>query len=386
MKHAFTEVICGILRRRFGADADDLFDKSLLLQYLNIKTRSANRGSKARGAFANHYALYVLVEDYIAKGFPAGKRGHYQKYEGARFTDLFRRQRELPFGAKLQNHALNSRLNDEFAKYFPTSDLRPILRDQAEQRYWVNERLLVVHVGTGHDAQEVNIAEAIIEIIDKYVEAKRSAFQGFIEACKRIAGLSLENPRGGVEFVGAQLQPNVDARVFEIVSFAILKTHYGEQSIFWGWSADELQQDFLMLYKTGRTNANDGGIDFVMKPLGRFFQVTETIDVNKYFLDIDKVHRFPLTFVVKSTDSDADVRDQLRKEAQRKYGVDAIVARYMEAVEEIINIPRLISIFEGLVAAGKLPQIMDEIVLQSRVEFNVHEDEEEESTSGEAGV
>ena len=122
-----------------------------------------------------------------------------------------------------------------------------------------------------------------------------------------------------------------------------------------------------------------------MKPLGRFFQVTETIDVNKYFLDIDKVHRFPLTFVVKSTDSDASVREQLRKEAHRKYGVDTIVARYMEAVEEIINIPRLLSIFEALVAGGKLPQVMDEIVLQSRVEFNV-DDEEVESTSGEAGV
>ena len=35
--------------------------------------------------------------------------------------------------------------------------------------------------------------------------------------------------------------------------------------------------------------------DLVMKPLGRFFQVTETIDVGKYFLDIDKVQRFPIT-------------------------------------------------------------------------------------------
>ena len=113
MTHPFTEVILGILRRRFGDAADDLFEKSPLIQYLNIKTRSANRGSKARGAFANHYALYVLVEDYIAKGFLGDKKGQYQKYEGARFTDLFRRQRELPFGAKLQNHALNSRLNDE---------------------------------------------------------------------------------------------------------------------------------------------------------------------------------------------------------------------------------------------------------------------------------
>lgn len=31
-----------------------------------------------------------------------------------------------------------------------------------------------------------------------------------------------------------------------------------------------LIEDYLILYKTGCTNANDGGIDFVMKPLGTF--------------------------------------------------------------------------------------------------------------------
>lgn len=281
MKHPFTDTMLDILRRRFGDAAEDLLQKSSLLQYLNLKTRSANRGSKARGAFANHYALYVLVEDYLAQGFLAAKRGQYQKYEGARFTELFRRQRELPFGAKLQNHALNSRLNDEYAKYFPTSDLRPILRDQAEQRYWINERLLVITVGTGRGKREVNIAEAIIEIIDKYIAAKRSAFEQFIAACEKIAALSAAAPDEAVAFVESQLQPNVDARVFEIISFAILKAHYGEQSIYWGWTTEALQQAFLVLYKTGRTNANDGGIDFVMTPLGRFFQVTESIDVNK---------------------------------------------------------------------------------------------------------
>jgi hypothetical protein len=120
MKHSFTEAILGVLRKHFGEDAEAILAASPLLQYLNIKTRSANRGSKARGSFANHYALYVLVEDYLAKGFAEDRTGQYKRYEGARFSDLFRRQRELPFGAKLQNHALNSRLNDEFAKYFTT--------------------------------------------------------------------------------------------------------------------------------------------------------------------------------------------------------------------------------------------------------------------------
>ena len=51
---------------------------------------------------------------------------------------------------------------------------------------------------------------------------------------------------------------------------------------------DKLNTENLKLYKTGRTNANDGGIDFVMKPLGRFFQVTETLDFKNTFLTLIK--------------------------------------------------------------------------------------------------
>lgn len=75
--------------------------------------------------------------------------------------------------------------------------------------------------------------------------------------------------------------PNVDARVFEIAGFAVLKQYYADQKIYWGWSPEALFEESLILYKTGRTNANDGDIDFVMKPLGRFFQVTETVDTGK---------------------------------------------------------------------------------------------------------
>jgi len=71
---------------------------------------------------------------------------------------------------------------------------------------------------------------------------------------------------------------------------------------------DKLTKENLKLYKTGRTNANDGGIDFVMKPLGRFFQVTETLDVKKYFLDIEKIERYPITFVIKLEKTTDDIR------------------------------------------------------------------------------
>ena len=69
MKHEFTPTIIRVLKQHFKADAIDLFDKSQLLQYINLKTVSATRGSKARSSFANLYAVYVLVEDYIAHGY-----------------------------------------------------------------------------------------------------------------------------------------------------------------------------------------------------------------------------------------------------------------------------------------------------------------------------
>ena len=112
MQHVFTENINNILQKHFKKNAEEIFDKSQLIQYINEKTRSANKGSKARSSFANLYAIYIIIEDYIAKEF--NKKGNYSKYQGALFNKLFARQRELPFGGSLQNHALNNRMNSEF--------------------------------------------------------------------------------------------------------------------------------------------------------------------------------------------------------------------------------------------------------------------------------
>jgi hypothetical protein len=184
VEHEFTSQIRQVLTLAFGEAAQDVFDKSPLLQYLNIKTRSATRGAKARGSFANIYAVYVLAEDYLKNNFD--QRKDYSDYQGARFADLFRRQRELPFGSKLQNHALNSRMNEEFKKYFPQGEYIPILRDLQTNRYWINENLLNIQVGI----QSYNIAQVIVEIIDRYVAAKRGAFERFIEACERLKSIT----------------------------------------------------------------------------------------------------------------------------------------------------------------------------------------------------
>ena len=56
------------------------------------------------------------------------------------------------------------------------------------------------------------------------------------------------------------------------------------------------------------------------------------------------------------------------------------VQAYIGAIEEIINIPTLISAFDGVLKSGQLQAAMDEIVLQSKVEFNYSDIEQEDET------
>lgn len=375
MEHAFTATVKAVLQRNFGTQADELFERSLLLQYVNIKTRSANRGSKARSSFAALYAVYVLVEDYVEGGFH--KVGDYSKYEGAIFSRLFKRQRELPFGNKLQNHHFNNRLNGEFAKYFPNSDLKPIVVQS--NRYWINPNLVRVKAGQ----KDCDLALSIIEIVDEYIKTKSAAFEAFIETCVKLKELTASAPKDTETFILDLLAPNRDARLFEIVSFAVLKFFYHDQTVYFGFDLEKLSKEPLKLFKTGRTNANDGGIDFVMKPLGRFFQVTETLDVKKYFLDIDKIERFPISFVIKSIDPIELLWQKLKDGAQKQFGVQRVVDTYMGCIEEVINIPVLQERFRQAEGQGYLSQILDEIVKQSKVEFNYSDETEAEAEEDE---
>lgn len=364
MEHTFTANIKEILEKYFGKDSEYIFNNSPLIQYLNFKTRSANKGSKARSSFANLYAIYVVLEDYIANGYE--KNNGYADYEGASFVKLFTRQRELPFGSKLQNHALNNRMNAEFQKYFPGSEFIPILRNLETNRYWINEHLLKVKVGKA----TFNLASVIIEIIDEYVKTKQDAFQRFIKALEEFQAIEKSEPQKVIEFIGSLLAPNVDARLFEIVSYSILKYYYHDQHIYWGYEVDKLNKENLQLFKTGRTNANDGGIDFVMRPLGRFFQVTETLDFKKYFLDMDKIQKFPITFVIKSDEPIDEILGKIKDNASKIYLVTAIIDKYMRCIEEVINIPTLNHRFADSIKLGYLKNILNEIIIQSKVEFN----------------
>lgn len=376
MKHAFTDRIIEILKKHFNNDSEQIFQNSELLKYLNYKTKSANRGSKSRGSFGAIYSIYTLVEDYYLNNFH--KRDEYKKYEGAIQNNLINRQRELPFGRKLQNHYFQNRTNSEYRKLSPLSEFdRIIIHDQQNSKYWINENLLKINIGK----KTYNIVEAVLEIVNAYIDTKRSAFDNFIDTCQKLINIEAEQPQEINQFIWGLLEPNIDARIFEIVSYSILKAKYNEETVFFGFTEDKIEEENLKLFKTGRTNANDGGIDFVMKPLGRFFQVTETTDVKKYFLDIDKLEKFPITFVVKSTDSIENLRAKIKEGAEQQYSIEAIVNKYIQSVEEIINLDKLKEAFEIVEAKGKVNDVLNEILKQSKVEFNYEEEDEEEEVA-----
>jgi hypothetical protein len=366
MENIFTAKIEQILLANFGDKASALLENSLLIKYINYKAKSANRGSKSRGSFANIYAIYILVEDYVNHDFHI--KGDYTQYQGALFSQLFKRQRELPFGEKLQNHALNNRLNGEFRKLFPMSDLIPISRIAESERYWINQNLLKV--------DGIDISLCLLKIIEEYIKTKKTSFDLFLKECEVLKTISKDAPYKAIAFVNTLLKPAVDARLFEIVSYSILKYHYIDQKIYWGTelNIELLKEEPLLLYKTGRTNANDGGIDFVMRPLGRFFQVTESIDFKKYFLDIDKIQKYPITFVIKSDENAEVLLSKIYTNASKFYTAKAVVDRYMSCIEELINLPSLTSIFRNAISKGYLEKILAEIVAQSKVEFNAYDD------------
>lgn len=367
MENIFKLNIEKILEKYFGDSSKNILNESQLLQYIVSKTQSINENPKSRSSYGNLYAIYVIVEDYIKGDFH--KNNAYSNYEGAKFSSLQKRQRELPFGSKLQNHSLNHRVNSEFQKFFPNSEIVPVVRDLIKERYWVNERLLLLNI----NGKNVNIAEALIDIIDNYIELKQKAFNQFIIDCENLKSLQ-KNNSSDIEvnnFINKLLSPESDARLFEIVSYAILKYFYQDQIIYWGYNKTNLKEENLKLYKTGRTNANDGGNDFVMKPLGKFFQVTESLDFKKYFLDIEKVQKYPIVFVIKSNESIEKIKNDIEQKAYKIYSIESVVKSYLECIEEIINVPILQSMLSALVKKGYLNNILNEIISQSRVEFNI---------------
>lgn len=173
--------------------------------------------------------------------------------------------------------------------------------------------------------------------------------------------------------IDALLTEDAEARIFEIISYAILKNHYKNTTIYLGDSPETVKKENLQLFKTGRTNANDGGIDFVMRPLGRFFQVTEVNSYDKYLLDIDKVMHFPVTFVIKTVESKESVYRKLKSYINnRSGGMRVIRERYEKAIEEIITINELLKWISDL-SDDDIDNIIRDIDVYYKLEMNIYD-------------
>lgn len=341
-------------KKGINISKEDL-EQMKIIQYLDMKTGAVDGNSKSRRNFANIYAIYSILHFYQEQFF--NQRKKYENFEGYEYTQLFGYYRSLYGGSKLQNHALNTRVNGEFKNIFKEDDL--IIANNGKYLLFVKYLYF----------NDIDVSKVVIRIIEEYVNLLR----------KKDFSLAtiLENLMESTDYEMKKnkllelLTEDSEARIFEIISYAVLKNHYKSTKIYIGYSLENLKEEYLTLYKTGRTNANDGGIDFVMRPIGRFYQVTEVDNYDKYLLDIDKVMHFPVTFIIKTNKEKSIIENELQIYIENKsQGMKVLKERYKNAIEEIITINELKIWLEDL-KDEEVDSLIRDIDLCYKLEFNL---------------
>ncbi|WP_298720445.1 hypothetical protein [uncultured Oceanisphaera sp.] len=323
---------------------------SVIYKYIDRKTKASDRGSKARRSLGNLYALYVICEDYVN-----------ERFEGSTFTELMRRMKIMPFGAKLQNHPLDNRLNDEVRRQYGVSDeMLPV--QPADLGDGKKARKISISLLSENGMDPKVAAQFVVASIDRYIKIiddNQNAYLNEIENSSTDSAI--------VSKVEEAFHYSSDARLFEIISYALLHIHFAQYEI--DISVGRIKylnpinkKEKLSLFRTGRTNANDGGIDFVLKPLGKFFQVTETLDFRKFFLDFDKINRFPLSFVIKTDLTPDEVREQLRNASISQIG-QVQSNQYLSLFDEIYTLNELREILSWVSSNHQLIRELKTIIV-----------------------
>lgn len=356
-KNQMLDFVVEIMNEEYNIEGESVFQNSLLIQYLNSKMNAVNRNSKSRRNFANIYAIYSLLVAY--KEVQENPEVEYATFKGTNFTRLLSYCRTMYGGAKLQNHSFNSRIDREFVNKFGDENLIV----QHNGLYKINTKYI--------ELPNYNISNTARKIIEKYVQLIKYKDEELGRRLNKLANSDECSLKKGLRNF---ISENCEARIFEISSYAILRNYFKKQSVYLGDSLECLKKENLKLYKTGRTNANDGGIDFVLKPLGRFFQVTEVSNFDKYLLDIDKVVHYPITFVVKTNKTKEDFLLELTKYIKDKYKDEEIYNKYFKAIEDIITIVDL-NEYINVLSVEQLKQVLKDIDIYYRLEMNGEDDE-----------
>ena len=348
-----------VLEKYFTSnDSVNIFQQSPLLRYIDLKNSAIYSNTKERRNLANIYAVYAILYFYVQDFF--NQKEKYKSFDGYEYTKLFSLYRSLYGGEKLQNHALNSRVNGEFKN--------KIVGENGNDLIIVNNGKYLLHIQYLY-VGNIDIAQIALEIIEEYIRLLQEKDSFLINHLGVIVcSTDIDYKRESIKDL---LLGDCEARIFEIVAYAILKNHYKNQKIYIGSTPYDIKEMYLELYKTGRTNANDGGIDFVMRPLGRFFQVSEVNDYDKYLLDIDKVLHFPITFVIKTTDDKLKVwQDFNNYILYKSQGMRVVEERYRMAIEEIITINELVQWLKSL-DDYSINLLVSDIDLYYKLELNL---------------
>jgi len=358
VKDFIRKIITDEFKNKDDFNADVFFEKSPLLKYLDLKTGAIFGNTKARRNLGNIYAIYSILYFYSNDYYE--KPDKYKEFVGYEYTKLFVFYHGLYGGEKLQNHPLNSRVNGEFKN--------KIVSETGNDLIVINDGKYALHIDYLY-VESIDISRIAIRVIEEYIQLLASKDNKLISDIEELIEMQSTDEKRAK--INALLNEQSEARIFEIISYSILKSHYKNVKVFFGFSREELQEQYLMLYKTGRTNANDGGIDFVMRPLGRFFQVTEVNNYDKYLLDIDKIMHFPITFVIKTLQDKNTVIAQLDNYIEQKSGGMRIIReRYQQAVEEIITINELRD-WLNTVDSYSVDELLQDINKYYRLELNL---------------
>lgn len=355
MKDFIKKILEDELGEKF--DVECFYNNSPLLKYLDSKMGAIYGNSKSRRSLANIYAVYSIIYFYVDEFF---SKEEYKNFEGYEYTKLFKFYRGLYGGSKLQNHALNSRINGEFKN--------KIVSENDNDLIIINNGKYALHIEYLY-VDGIDISKIVKKVIEEYIlilELKDNKLIGDINLL-----INLETTYEKKIKLKELLDEDSEARIFEIISYAILKTHYRNTKVYIGYSLETLREEYLTLYRTGRTNANDGGIDFVMRPLGRFFQVTEVNNYDKYLLDIDKIMHYPITFIIKTEKTKDIIQSELKDYINKKSkGMKIIKDRYNNAIEEIITINELKKWLEEL-NDEETNNLLRDIDIYYRLELNI---------------
>lgn len=332
---------------------------SVIYRYVEKKTKAAQGDSKARRALGSLYALYVLCHDYL--------NGNE---EGSTFTFLMTNMKELPFGAKLQNHALDNRMNHEIQRdemEYNQKELTPDMLPVQSIRLAGNKKKRKISVAllSEYEMNPKDTAAFVVASIDRYIQIINDNQMAYLEEME-----AATEKQDVIDLVRKAFNLNSDARLFEIVSFALLHIHFYQEKVT--ITRQRITKtERLSLYRTGRTNANDGGIDFVLSPLGEFFQVTETMDFKKYFLDFDKMNRYKVNFVIKTDLTPQEARDKIYSDAKSKTDA-SLVDRYMSLFGDIYTLNELDKILVWISKSDELIHQLTSIIISSyKLEFGL---------------